>query len=114
MKIKKLIAACGVVCGGLVSAVSPAQAQISGDVIRIGVITDMSSVYADIGGQGSVEAVKLAIAELGGAINGKKIEVLSADHQNKPDVGSNIARQWYDNEGVDVIMDVPTSSVALA
>jgi branched-chain amino acid transport system substrate-binding protein len=77
-------------------------------------MNDMSGLYADISGQGSVEAARLAIAEFGGTVNGKKIELVSADHQNKPDVGGAIARQWYDNDKVDVIVDVPTSSVALA
>jgi branched-chain amino acid transport system substrate-binding protein len=91
-----------------------AQAQISDDTVKIGVMNDMSGLYADISGQGSVEAARLAIAEFGGTVNGKKIELVSADHQNKPDVGGAIARQWYDNDKVDVIVDVPTSSVALA
>jgi branched-chain amino acid transport system substrate-binding protein len=91
-----------------------AQAQISDDVVKIGVMNDMSGLYADLGGQGSVEAARMAIADFGGTVNGKKIELVSADHQNKPDVGGAIARQWYDNDGVDVIVDVPTSSVALA
>ena len=114
MKIKNLIAACGVVCGGLLSALSPAQAQVSGDVIRIGVITDMSSVYADIGGQGSVEAIRLAIAELGGAVAGKKIEVLSADHQNKPDVAATKAREWFDTQGLDMLIGGTNSGTNLA
>ena len=92
----------------------PASAEISGDVVKIGVLNDMSSLYADISGPGSVEAARMAIADFGGAVNGKKIELISADHQNKPDVGSVIATQWFDNDGVDVIVDVPTSSVALA
>jgi branched-chain amino acid transport system substrate-binding protein len=91
-----------------------AQAQISDDTVKIGVMNDMSGLYADISGQGSVEAARLAIAEFGGTVNGKKIELVSADHQNKPDVGGAIARQWYDNDKVDAIVDVPTSSVALA
>jgi branched-chain amino acid transport system substrate-binding protein len=91
-----------------------AQAQISDDVVKIGVMNDMSGLYADLGGQGSVEAARMAIADFGGTVNGKKIELISADHQNKPDVGGAIARQWYDNDGVDAIVDVPTSSVALA
>ena len=91
-----------------------ASAEISGDVVKIGVLNDMSSLYADIGGPGSVEAARMAIADFGGAVSGKKIELISADHQNKPDVGSAIATQWFDNDGVDVIVDVPTSSVALA
>jgi branched-chain amino acid transport system substrate-binding protein len=102
---------------GLVAALglsAAAQAQISGDVVKIGVMNDMSGLYADISGQGSVEAARMAIADFGGTVAGKKIELVSADHQNKPDVGGAVARQWYDNDGVDVIVDVPTSSVALA
>ena len=91
-----------------------AQAQISDDVIKIGVMNDMSGLYADISGQGSVEAARMAIADFGGTVNGKKIELISADHQNKSDVGGAVARQWYDNDKVDAIVDVPTSSVALA
>jgi branched-chain amino acid transport system substrate-binding protein len=93
---------------------SAASAEISGDVVKIGVLSDMSGLYADIGGPGSVEAARMAIADFGGSVNGKKIELVSADHQNKPDIGSAIATQWFDNDGVDVIVDVPTSSVALA
>jgi len=93
---------------------APAAAEISGDAVRLGVLNDMSSLYADISGAGSVEAARMAIADFGGAVNGKKIELISADHQNKPDVGSAIANQWFDNDGVDAIVDVPTSSVALA
>jgi len=114
VKIRKLIAACGVVCGGLVSVLSPAQAQTSGDVIRIGFITDMSSVYADIDGQGGVEAIKMAIADMGGAINGKKIEILTADHQNKPDVAATKAREWFDTQGMDVLIGGTNSGTSLA
>ena len=85
----------------------------SGGPVKIGVLNDMSGLYADIGGKGSVEAAKMA-AEDAGPVLGQPVQVISGDHQNKPDVGSNIARQWYDQEGVDVITDVPTSSVALA
>src|SRR5262249_44004330 len=92
----------------------PAAAEISGDVVKLGVLNDMSSLYADITGPGSVEAARMAIADFGGTVNGKKIELISADHQNKPDVGSAIANQWFDNDGVDAIVGVPTSSVALA
>jgi branched-chain amino acid transport system substrate-binding protein len=99
---------------GLVLAATAAQAQISDDVVKIGVLNDMSSLYADIGGQGSVTAAKMAIEDVGGTVLGKKIEVIFGDHQNKPDVGANIARQWIDTDKVDVIVDVPTSSVALA
>jgi branched-chain amino acid transport system substrate-binding protein len=83
-------------------------------VIKIGVLNDMSSLYADIAGPGSVVAARLAIEDFGAAKKGMKVEVVFADHQNKPDVGSSIARQWYDVDKVDAIFDVPTSSVALA
>jgi branched-chain amino acid transport system substrate-binding protein len=91
-----------------------AQAEISGNAVKIGVLNDQSGLYADLAGQGSVEAARMAVEDFGGSVNGAAIEVLSADHQNKPDIGSNIARQWIDVDDVDVIVDVPTSSVALA
>jgi branched-chain amino acid transport system substrate-binding protein len=90
-----------------------AQAQISDNVVKIGVLTDMSSLYADATGKGSVTAVQMAVADYGGKVKGKPVEVVFADHQNKPDVGIGVARNWYDNEKVDAIFDVPTSSVAL-
>src|SRR5687768_211213 len=96
-------------------AAGPAHAQgVSDGVIKIGVLNDQSSLYADLSGQGSVVAAQMAIQDFGGTVNGTPVEVVSADHQNKPDVGSNIARQWYDVEGVDMIVDVPNSAVALA
>ena len=99
---------------GLLAAAS-AQAQISGNVVKIGVMSDMSGLYADIGGPGSVVAAKMAVDDYMKATKSQlKVEVVSADHQNKPDVGSSIARKWYDSDGVDMIADVPTSSVALA
>src|ERR1700730_8674825 len=98
----------------ILALATPAAAEISGDVVKIGVLNDMSSLYADISGAGSVEAARMAIADFGGSVNAKKIELISADHQNKPDVGSAIATQWFGNDGVDAIVDVPTSSVALA
>jgi len=82
--------------------------------VKIGVLTDMSSLYRDIGGPGSVAAAQMAIDDFGGKVLGKPIRLVSADHQNKPDIGSAIARKWYSDEGVDVITDVPTSSVALS
>jgi branched-chain amino acid transport system substrate-binding protein len=91
-----------------------AGAQISDGVIKIGVLNDMSSLYADIAGPGSVVAARMAVEDFGAAKKGMKVEIISADHQNKPDVGSSIARTWYDTDKVDVIVDVPTSSVALA
>jgi branched-chain amino acid transport system substrate-binding protein len=108
MEMKGLLAAVAAVA----LSVGSAAAQ-SGGPVKIGVLNDMSSLYADIGGKGSVEAAKMA-AEDAGPVLGKPVEVIGADHQNKPDIGANIARQWYDTEGVDVITDVPTSSVALA
>src|SRR6202008_1377980 len=82
--------------------------------VKIGVLNDMSSLYADIGGPNSVEAIKMAVEDSGLTAKGWKIEVLSGDHQNKPDIGVNIARQWIDNEKVDLIADTPNSGVALA
>lgn len=106
------------VLGAWVSVVAllsgAAQAEISGNVVKIGVMNDQSGLYADLAGQGSVEAARMAVEDFGGTVNGASIEVLSADHQNKPDIGSNIVRQWIDVDDVDVIVDVPTSSVALA
>jgi branched-chain amino acid transport system substrate-binding protein len=90
-----------------------ANAQISDDVVKIGVLTDMSSLYADSTGKGSLAAVEMAVGDYGGKVKGKPVVVISADHQNKPDIGVAIARNWYDNEKVDAILDVPTSSVAL-
>ncbi len=91
-----------------------AQAQISDGVIKIGVMNDMSGLYADVAGPGSVAAAKMAVEDFGAEKKGMKVEIVSADHQNKPDVGSTIARTWYDADKVDAIFDVPTSSVALA
>jgi branched-chain amino acid transport system substrate-binding protein len=89
-------------------------AQAQDDVVKIGVLTDMSSLYSGISGAGSVAAAKLAVEDFNPAAHGMKVEVVSGDHQNKPDIGANLARQWYDVDHVDVIVDVPTSSVALA
>jgi branched-chain amino acid transport system substrate-binding protein len=91
-----------------------AQAQISDGVVKIGVLTDMSSLYTDLAGAGSVAAARLAVEDSGIEKRGVKVEVIAADHQNKPDVGSAIARQWYDTDKVDVIVDTPNSGVALA
>ena len=91
-----------------------AHAQISDNVIKIGVLSDMSSLYTDLAGAGSVLAAKMAVEDSGIEKRGYKVEFASADHQNKPDVGSAIARQWYDTDKVDVIVDVPNSGVALA
>jgi branched-chain amino acid transport system substrate-binding protein len=101
---------------GLAIALSggAAQAQISDDVVKIGVLTDMSSLYSDATGKGSLIATQMAVADFGGKVKGKPIVVLSGDHQNKPDVGVNIVRNWVDNDKLDAVFDVPTSSVALA
>jgi branched-chain amino acid transport system substrate-binding protein len=98
-------------CAGLGLATS---ALAQDKTVKIGVLNDMSSLYADIGGPNSVVAIKMAVEDSGLAKKGWKIDVLSGDHQNKPDVGTNLARQWIDNEKVDVITDTPNSGVALA
>jgi branched-chain amino acid transport system substrate-binding protein len=92
----------------------PQLANAADDAVKIGVLTDMSSLYADIGGKGAVAAAQMAIDDFGGTVLGKKIELISADHQNKPDVGASIARRWYDTEGVTMILDIPNSGVALS
>src|SRR5688500_8428475 len=98
-----------------VLATGPVHAQgVSDGVIKIGVLNDQSSLYADLAGQGSVVAARMAVEDYGAAAKGLKVEIVSADHQNKPDVGSGIARQWLDQDKVDVIVDVPNSGVALA
>lgn len=102
----------------LAAGMSPAGAQttgtLSGDVVRIGVLTDISGVYADISGKGAVEAVKMAVEDFGGTMFGKPIDVVFADHQNKADVGAAKAREWFDSGGVDLINDLANSGVALA
>src|SRR5260221_1331796 len=112
MKFKQTIMAAAI--AGALTMAGAASAQVSDGVIKIGVMNDMSSLYADIAGPGSVIAARMAIEDFGAAKKGMKVEVLSADHQNKPDVGSQIANQWYDVDKVDAIFDVPTSSGALA
>lgn len=99
---------------GAMALSAGASAQVSDGVIKIGVINDMSGLYADITGQGSVIAARMAVEDFGAAKKGMKVEILSADHQNKPDIGSSIVRKWFDTDKVDVVVDVPTSSVALA
>ncbi|MGZ6140568.1 MAG: ABC transporter substrate-binding protein [Myxococcaceae bacterium] len=92
----------------------PLAALAQEKVVKIGVLNDQSGLYADLGGPGSVVAAKMAAEEFGNKVAGMPIEVVSADHQNKPDVGSGIATKWYDVDKVDVIVDVPNSGVALA
>ena len=109
LKMKALAAA-----AALALAATAAQAQVSGNVVKIGVLNDQSSLYADLGGQGSVLAAKMAIEDFKAKDKGLTVEVIFADHQNKPDVATQIANKWIDSEGVDVIVDVPNSGVALA
>src|SRR5688572_33303031 len=98
----------------LALAASGAHAQISDGVVKIGVMNDMSGLYADLTGPGSVVAARLAVEDFGAVKKGMKVEILVADHQNKPEVGSSIARQWLDVDKVDVIVDVRSSLVRLA
>jgi branched-chain amino acid transport system substrate-binding protein len=111
MRMLRLIA---LAAAALVVSAAPAVAQISDGIVKIGVLSDMSSLYADLAGQGSVVAARLAVEDFGAAKKGMKVEILSADHQNKGDIGSQVARQWYDVDKVDVIVDTPNSTVALA
>ncbi|GJD49711.1 hypothetical protein OPKNFCMD_2444 [Methylobacterium crusticola] len=99
---------------GLMAGISTEAARAGEKAVRVGVLTDMSGIYADFGGRGSVLAAQMAAEDFGGRIGSLPIEIVSADHQNKADIGSALARRWFDQEGVDVIADVPTSSVALA
>ena len=96
------------------AAALTSAAQAEDLTVKLGVLNDMSSLYADIGGQGSVIAAKMAVEDFNPAAHGMKVEIVNADHLNKPDVGVNIVRQWIDVDHVDAILDVPTSSVALA
>ena len=101
---------------GLISLMpsSSVFAQQAGQPLKIGILSDLSSVYSDIGGSGNVEATKMAIEEFGGSMFGAPIELLTADPQNKPDTAASIVRKWYENDGVDMIVDMPTSATALA
>ena len=109
LKLKTLVAAAALALGA-----GAAHAEITGGVVKIGVLNDQSGLYADLGGQGSVIAAKMAVEDFTAKDKSLKVEVIFADHQNKPDVGTQIASKWFDAEGVDAIVDVPTSSVALA
>ena len=112
MKLKKMSIAFGM--AALAMFGSTAQAQVSGDVIRIGFITDLSGLYADIDGPAGADAIRMAIADMGGSVAGKKIEVLVADHQNKPDVAAAKAREWFDTQGVDMLIGGTNSGTSLA
>ncbi len=118
MKIRpKALLACGLLAAAVVLA-APApmagQDKVSGDVVKIGVLTDMTGVYADLGGQGSVVAAQMAIDDFGGKVLGKPIQLVSADHQNKADISATKAREWFDRDGVDMITDLLNSGAALA
>jgi branched-chain amino acid transport system substrate-binding protein len=108
VRLIQLASAAIAACGMLASA--PASAQ----GVKIGILNDQSGTYADYGGKGSIEAAKMAIEDFGGSVLGQTIDMVTADHQNKPDLATAIARRWYDAEGVDMITDLTTSSVALA
>ncbi|TFY99853.1 ABC transporter substrate-binding protein [Ramlibacter rhizophilus] len=116
--LQRIGAASFAVALGMGSAVAQntpqATGRLSNDVLRIGVLTDISGVYADISGKGAIEAVKMAVEDFGGTMFGKPIDVVSADHQNKADIGAAKAREWYDVGGVDMINDLANSGVALA
>jgi len=116
MKFKAMALAVSTAVAGLALATfaAPASAQISGNSIKIGFITDISGVYSDIDGQGGAEAIKFAIADMGGSINGKKIELVVADHQNKADVAASKAREWFDQQGVNMLIGGTNSGTALA
>ena len=110
MKLKKIAAASALT----LAAATGANAQVSGDVIKIGIITDMSGLYSDIDGAGGVEAIKMAVADMGGAVGGKKGEVVFADHQDKADVAAAKAREWFDTAGVDMLIGGTNSGTNLA
>jgi branched-chain amino acid transport system substrate-binding protein len=112
MKLKAIALAISTTFALGVSAT--ASAQVSGDVVKIGFITDLSGLYADIDGPGGVEAIKMAIADFGGKVNGKKIEFVYADHQNKADIAASKAREWFDREGVDMLLGGTNSGTNLA
>jgi branched-chain amino acid transport system substrate-binding protein len=96
------------------AAMAPALAQISDDVVKIGVIVDMSGVYAGVGGQGAVRAVEMAVKDFGGKVQGKPIQIISADYQNKVDIAASKARQWFDVDKVDMIIESTDSAAAIA
>lgn len=111
MPMKKFAASAAILFAGIPSL---AVAQVSNDTVKVGLITDMSGMYSDADGPGGAEAVRMSIADYGGLVNGKKIEFVIADHQNKADIGAAKAREWFDQDGVDMVIAGPNSSVGLA
>ncbi|MFM2186354.1 MAG: ABC transporter substrate-binding protein [Burkholderiaceae bacterium] len=112
MKLKTLAAAAALALTPVLGTAQ--QGKLSGDVVKIGVLTDMSGLYADYGGPGALAAARLAVQDFGGKMFGKNIEVVNADHQNKPDIAKNVTQQWFDRDGVDMTVENLNSSVALA
>src|ERR1700719_119877 len=110
-RMKRTLA--GLLAAIALATATPAGAQISDDVVKIGLILDMSSIYADITGKGSADAGQMAIDDFGGKVLGKPIELVYADHQNKADIGAAKAREWFENDHVDAILDVAASATAL-
>ena len=106
---RNIIAALALLLWG--AALTAATAQ---QPVKLGVLNDQTGLYADLTGMGSVHAARMAVEDYGGKVLGRPIEVIFADHQNKPDIGANLARQWIENEGVNVILDIPNSAVGLA
>src|SRR5580692_10042257 len=104
----------GVALAAAMVSSPPASAQLSDDIVKIGVLTDMNGPASTSTGQGSVTAAQMAVDDFGGRVLGKSIRVIVGDHQDKPDIGAGIARRWYDTEQVDLIVDVPVSAVGLA
>ncbi len=114
MKLKKISAMVSMAILSMSVSAAFAQSKVSNDVVKIGVLTDLSGLYADIAGKGSVEAVKMAVEDFGGKVLGKPSEVISGDHQNKADIASTKTREWIDTEKVDMIQNLVTSSTAIA
>jgi len=112
MKLKTLAAAAALALTPVLGTAQ--QGKLSGDVVKIGVLTDMSGLYADYGGPGALAAARLAVQDFGGKMFGKNIEVVNADHQNKPDIAKNVTQQWFDRDGVDMTVENLNSSLALA
>lgn len=110
----KVSTAVAIIMSTLLAPIPAAQAQVSGDVIRIGLITDMSGPYADLDGPAGAESIRMAIADMGGMVAGKKIEFLVADHQNKADIAASKAREWFDQQGLDMLIGGTNSGAALA